>query len=500
VEGGVEALADGWRMPPGVDVDLTSGGFGEGLLRAEAVKVRFEPAATGKGEVDPAYLFAKGGVIVGKDDASLRAPLLEASMQRDQAGDIVVTDFEARGGDGLPARFDRGDGIWATGDRIKGHAQRQTASVTGPRVQVARGPSIIDTTIVELDGVASTMSVYAPGTFTHEQPTTASTGPGAGIVRVTADWQTSMTFDDAAGILECRGDTRVVKDEPLTLDTVRGERIRIELSTEADSGNAVAEASTDGPSAAPATTLSADLGDRRVLRATVFGSIEDRADGKHATVESRGYAPPAAPGTQRTLETVSYIESARLIADDVKGTIETPVAGRAIVFDQRSPDASSENDQQAPSQGITAVSGSPRGTSSFRWESSMVFTRSTGLLDLFEKIEVVHKPLDERPLTRMTSDRLHAKLDLASVGGGGRLISAEAIGSVYAESASQRLVGERVMYDAQQGTALATAAEGGTVTLFDDRRASPFTARQLKWDLVRDQVEIIEPAPIVAPR
>lgn len=501
VEGRAMALANGWRQPPGVEIDLTAGGFGDGLLMADAVEVQFAPAAGSAVEVSPTYLLARGGVIVGKDDASLRAPRLEASMQRDSAGEIIVTDFEARGDAERVARFERSDGIWATGDRIRGHAQRQTASITGPRVQVARGPSIISSTIVELDGIASTMDVYAPGTFTHEQPTEDLAGPASGMIRITANWNSSMSFDDAAGVLECRGEANVVKDEPLVLDTVRGETIRIELSTEDDGRNAVATVPTE-PGAASGAGIAEDLGDRRVLRATVFGSAFERGDGKAATVESRSYAPPADRGAQRTLETISYIESAQLVADDVKGTIETPAAGRAIVFDQRSPDASAENERPT-GEAAPALAGSPRGTSSFQWQQSMVFTRSSGMLDLFEKIEVVHKPLDNRPITRMISDRLHAKLDLGrdrEPGSGGRLIYAEAIGSVYAESAGQRLVGERVMYDAQAGTALATAGEGGTVTLFDDRKAAPFTARQLRWDLIRDQVEILEPAPVVAPR
>jgi hypothetical protein len=326
------------------------------------------------------------------------------------------------------------------------------------------------------------------------------------VVRVVANWSTSMTFDDPSGILECRGDTKVVKDEPLTRDTVEGERIRVELSTEANSSNAVAEVGTDSPVAISTGESDEELDDRRVLRATAFGTLDERADGKPAKVESRAYAAPVSGGT-RTLETISYIESARLIADDVKGTIETPVAGRAIVYDQRSPEASAQEEgglNRTPSEGL--VTGSPRGTSSFRWEKSMVFTRETGLLDLYEKIEVVHKPLDNRPLTRMTSDSLHAKLEVAGNAGdanstnSGRLVYAEAIGSVYAESGPQRLTGERVMYDARMGTATATAIDGGAVTLFDDRRASPLTARKLKWDLVRDQIEILEPATVVAPR
>ena len=294
------------------------------------------------------------------------------------------------------------------------------------------------------------------------------------------------------------------------------ERIRIDLSA-ASAGTELVEATTDASSSIGDSGVpgAGNDGDRRVLRATAFGSILDRPDGKPATVESRAYAPPVGAGERgtRTLETISYIESAQLVADDVKATIETPLAGRAVIFDQRAPDASSANDQQAASAGPIAAS--PRGTSSFRWEGSMVFARDTGVLELLRKIEVIHKPLDERPLTRLTSDRLVATLKLSGEGGangggeagargGGhaRFVAAEAIGSVYVESGTQRLVGERVLYDAQKGTAVASAAVGGggTVTLFDDRRATPFTARRLRWDMLRDEIEILEPAPIIAPR
>ncbi len=503
VEGNAVALAEAWRQPEGIEVDVSGGGLGNGVLRAASLEVKFEPSVAPGGDVEPHYMLAQGGALVGKDDARMSAPSIEASLQREDRGEIVVTDFEARGSGEAFARFDRGDGVWASGQRIKGHAQRQTASVTGPRVQVARGASVIDSTIVELNGLAGTMDVYAPGTFTHEQPTNAASGPGSGTVRVTANWTDSMTFDDPSGVLECRGQTQVIREEPLTTDTVRAERIRLDLSpahADTEIADATADATTSSGNAPDIGAPSAD--ERRVERATAFGSILERPDGKPATVESRGYSPSASGGGARTLETISYIESAQLVADDVKATVETPLPGRAVIFDQRAPDATSESDQQGAPAGPIAAS--PRGTSSFRWEGSMVFARDTGVLELLRKIEVIHKPLDERPLTRMTSERLVATLKLAGESGKARFVAAEATGSVYVESGPQRLMGERVLYDAQNGTAIASAAEGGagvgTVTLFDDRRATPFTARRLRWDLAKDQIEILEPAPIIAPR
>lgn len=489
VDGDVEALAEGWVRPPGVDVQLVGPDFGEGVLHAASLDVKFEPSNLRAGQADPVYLIARGDAAAGRGDSALFAPVLEAWLVRDEQGDVAVGDFEARAdaqGAETRATFKRADGVRASAERIRGNAQRQTATLTGRSVEVARDESIITTTIVELDGVKGTMAVFAPGAFTHEQPLAG--GGGDARTRVAAEWSGSMLYDDAARTLDCQGDTVVVRTEPLLTDTIRGQRLRIDFAADSDAAPAAAQ-SAEAPTADPAGL---DVEGLNVTRATVYGAIDDepRDPAPLAKVESRRYA--AAAGGQRTLETVSYIESPVLIADDEQGTFRSPAAGRAIVFDQREPEAA----QAAADSGDTLAS--PRGTSSFRWAESMLFTRATGVLELDREIEVVHKPIGDGPIARMTGDRLVATLDLA--GGGSRLLAANAAGSVYAESGPQRLVAESVNYDAARGVLVAEAMPAGTVTLFDDRRATPFTARKLRWDLIRDEVEILEPAAIIAPR
>ncbi|MBX3401980.1 MAG: hypothetical protein KF699_01080 [Phycisphaeraceae bacterium] len=482
VEGDVEALAEGWSRPPGVDLALVGPDLGEGVLHAASLDVRFEPSAARPGEADPVYLLARGDAAAGRRDSAIFAPVLEAHLGRDDRGDVVVTDFEARatapgGDDDAPVRFRRTDGVRAAAERIRGHAQRQTAALTGPRVEVARGESVITSTSVDLDGVKGTMAVLEPGRFDHVQP-----APDGGVTRIAATWTRSMLFDDAARTLDCAGDVVVTRDEPLASDVVRGQRVRIDFA--APDAGATASAESSG---APGVSVEG----LTVMRATVYGALDDIEGGALAKIESRRYAA-ASDGTHnagRVLQTVSYIESSQLVADDEHGTFSSPTAGRAIVFDQREPDAATTSDD--------AMS-SPRGTSSFRWARSMIFSRDTGLLELEREVEVVHKPLGDGPVARMTGDRLTATLDLS--GGGSRLVSARALGAVYAESGPQRLVAEDVHYDARGGVLLAEAAPGGTVTLFDDRRATPFTARKLRWDLARDAVEVLEPATIIAPR
>ena len=482
VEGDVEALAEGWSRPPGVDLALVGPDLGEGVLHATSLDGRFEPSAARPGEADPVSLLARGDAAAGRRDAAIYAPVLEAHLGRDDRGEVVVTDFEARaaapgGDDDAPVRFRRTDGVRAAAERIRGHAQRQTAALTGRRVEVARGESVITSTSVDLDGVKGTMAVLEPGRFDHVQP-----APDGGVMRIAATWTRSMLFDDAARTLDCAGDVVVTRDEPLASDVVRGQRVRIDFA--APDAGATASAESSG---APGVSVEG----LTVMRATVYGELDDTDGSALAKIESRRYAA-ASDGTHsagRVLQTVSYIESSQLVADDERGTFSSPTAGRAIVFDQREPDAPATSDE--------AMS-SPRGTSSFRWARSMLFTRDTGILELERDVEVVHRPLGDGPVARMTGDRLTATIDLS--GGGSRLVGARALGAVYAESGPQRLVAEDVHYDARGGVLLAEAAPGGTVTLFDDRRATPFTARKLRWDLGRDAVEVLEPATIIAPR
>ena len=78
-------------------------------------------------------------------------------------------------------------------------------------------------------------------------------------------------------------------------------------------------------------------------------------------------------------------------------------------------------------------------------------------------------------------------------------LRAEATGAVYFGSAERELIADRLLYDAENGVVIGTAAPGNLVTLFDATRGTPITSRAIRWDLVNDVISIERPGAIVTP-
>ena len=178
-----------------------------------------------------------------------------------------------------------------------------------------------------------------------------------------------------------------------------------------------------------------------------------------------------------------------------------PSAGRALFYDQRT-DA-----EAAKPSSNGAVTGEARGTTRFDWKGSMVFTRKTGVVDLLDGVEMVHKPLDNQPFARLTCTKLAAKLGTSETRTEnpsvkpGRLISADAEGNVYIESGDRKkIVAETATYDALRSIIEARSTGINLVTMFDEKAAAPLVARRMRWDLGADRIEIAEPAPTTIPK
>jgi hypothetical protein len=190
----------------------------------------------------------------------------------------------------------------------------------------------------------------------------------------------------------------------------------------------------------------------------------------------------------------------------VKGTITVPAAGRAIVRDQRaSAAAKSPTPTNTPESASTSMPTTSRGTTRFVWGESMEFTRSTGILTMRKDVELTHLPLGATQVLHLVAMQLDATFNIHNKAGepdkpeSADLVKAEAIGAVYAESGTQKLLADRFIYNALTSTAEAFATDGNRVTLYDDKKG-PVVARKLFWDLKNDRIEVTEPAPITTIR
>jgi len=436
-------------------------------------------------------------VVAAQDDATLRCGFLEAALARNEAGELGATIVRTRDEVG----FTGADGVGARSPSLTADVPAQTATLEGPGSAVWREPSLISGANIGLDGARRRLEVVGAGTFAHAQ--------GAGAVadaakRLEASWSQGMTFDDAAGRVECTGDV-VATSQPdeLTIEVARAGRAVIDLDVPSGATGPSA-AAPPGPEPVRQRALAAgdaprppDLPERTVRRVELFGSAGAEPSSDLARVESRRYALDVGVEGGRRLERFVRLTGGRIVADEQAGTLTVPGPGRAATYDGRTEPASDGADEPEA-----------RGSSLFTWTGSMVYDRNAGLLELARGVRLVHKPLEEGPVTTLEADNVRAWLtggplgpgSEAAVGGATRLGRAVARNSVYVTSGPKQLVADLLTYDAATHTIEAVAEEGNVVRLFDETAGPPVTARRLIWDLRTDRVDVREMAPVVAPR
>lgn len=349
---------------------------------------------------------------------------------------------------------------------------------------------------------------HGAGQFEHVQAPTvgaaaaqAREAGGAGEPKAdhyAVTWTRSMSYDDVAGVLEANGDAVATASGPLVQDVLKSFRVRLDLAPIDKSSSHDKESD-------------AVIGDRRVVRAEATGESEERDGGRNATIESRRYSPGAAGG-ERTLDQVMYLEGTKIIADEVQGQVRVPGSGRALFLDQRAEAPSAAARNPAGAGGGSAVTGDFRGTTRFDWRGSMVYTRASGVIDLSDMVEMVHKPLDNQPFIRLTCADLRSRVSTppssspagearTSAQRAGRLESAEANGNVLIETGDgKKMVSQRATYDALRSLIEATSEGENVVTMFDEKEAAPLRAKRMRWDVLHDRIEIAEPAPASMPR
>ncbi|MBY0310885.1 MAG: hypothetical protein K2W85_02325 [Phycisphaerales bacterium] len=475
------------------------------MVAAREIVVQFEPSKIDPNESDPIRAVATGGVRAANREATMTTRTMEAIMTRDRAQGVVVTDVLCDG----QTTFDRADGVSARADRVRASPLLRTVDLTGQPVVLARDGSTIVGTQMALDDAAGTLMTFGEGSMEHLQAD--KSGNPDEQTRVRATWTKSMLFNNTRGTVECAGDTVVAATSALREQTLKAERLNLWLTPAGEESVAAAQvlttSSTNGQ-----TSSGLAAGERRLLKAEAIGASVEREGAPNASVEMRRYARPIQTIAsaddadrpvrigERVLEQVVFLDGGRIIADDVAGTVEIPGAGRAIVRDQKN--AGSTEASKTTAAPASPATGS-RGTSRFTWTGSMKLDRPSGLLRMLKDTELVHLPLGSNQVTRIVATQMDATLNLRGEGLEARsaeLQRAEAIGAVFAESGTQKLLCDRLVYEALAGTALATSNDGNRVTLYDDRKPTPMVAKALKWDLTRDRVEVTEPAPITSPR
>lgn len=463
-------------------------------LRGQTAEVRFKPAIDGEGNhtVDPTSLIADGGVFARNDTTTITAQHLEADLIRDESGSVTIGDRAMATGE---ARFvqapPRGPRVEATAEEIIANPVAEHVTffaAEGAHASVTRGHTRIAGSQIALDGRKRTVWVVGEGTLDHDViPPPAEADA---VHTVHAAWTREMRLDDLTGQVECLGEVVARAEGPRVLDTLTAERVLLELEP-ADN--------QDAPTlSADRTTPSDEPPSGRLLRAHAEGASLHVDGGHRAKIEVRRYDPASAT---RRLERLFYLEGDRIHADNTDQTLTVPGPGRLLLVDRRS---------QAPQPSDNPAVPPPQGSTRFDWLGSMKMDRTQGRATMRDMVQLTHKPWPTGDLVFLESEQLIALVreqphddprnrQAAPEQLSGELISANATGAVYVRSATREMIADSLIYDAQTGIAVAAAAPGNLVTMYEAARGAVYRAARLRWDLIKDEIRVERAEPLTVP-
>jgi len=456
-----------------------------GYLTGETLAVEFADGTLGH-DMDAVRIDAWGQARAGRPGSEIRAGTLTASLGRNLEGDARIERIDAS----QAVVFDGDDGSSTRSQTLHVDTLTNSIELVGPDAMLAYRGSTITGPEIRIDGQNRRARVVGAGSFDQELP--PEDGKPGG--RVLAVWTEGMTYDDYLGRVECLGDAVVTSSPvPTQLDTVESQRVLITMS--------------------PYDEASPSRNDamRRLLTATAYGGTDDDGTPAPASVESRAFAS----GDQSLVEQLMYLEGMQITADNVTSELAVPSAGKLLLLDRRPREGDAEPVEPDPAQPdlaqqdqaiLTELATGGPGLTRFEWRGGMLMNRIDGTANMKRSVKITHKNLVSEQTYELHAERLDATIRESdpSQGAPGQtahseLVRAEATGAVYFGSAERELIADRLLYDAENGVVIGTAAPGNLVTLFDATRGTPVTSRAIRWDLVNDVISIERPGAIVAP-
>ena len=501
----------------------------DGKITTDQLDVAFEPRPGSSSISDAVLMTMTGSAVASRKDSTLHADLIEARLKRGPTfqgpggigskteNNSEVSDVLAR----KNVRFTRTDGVWARGDELRATTATQIADLIGTHAAIGKDQSRVEGSQMRLDGVARALEVFGEGRFRFVGKASdvgASTGNDPSVPRENApanagggwaSWTLGMTFDDKAGLVDCRGNVRAeMNPDAASQRTLAGERLHLEITPGGSSSAArVSEAQA---------LASSQNEPRKLLRAAVFGSEDGLDASAVASVQSSTFEPSADASQPRRMIGLQYLEGSIIRVDDVLGTLTVPAAGRMLVADRKPPENLAALDTGALANGAarrsytTDLNPTTRGDSLFTWQGSLVADRNHNTATFRGGVRITHQQPGSADATELESEEIVANVSdpnerstLPSDSNSDqlrvRLTRATATGAVWARSAGKELTADLLDYDVAGRVMKASGSDNNDVILFDLAKPTPITAKLLEWDLARDRVEVKRPGTIVVP-
>ncbi len=436
-------------------------------------------------------LQARGNVYAHQAKDEIHAGSLDVKFITDAAKTGQIATLVARDDVRIGS-----DDLQASAAELKADFATQLVDLFGSESKHAvatRGQTTIAGQTLKMDGIGRTLEASGRGTLSHVDVAKVQ---GVAASKIDASWTESMNFDDRLGTAKIRGDVVAYwMPDAVSLDILKSKSLDLAFTPFVEEPKKVEGAEAVGsPVASGTAPVVAAAPPREFLSAIAKGTESQRA-----TFESRRFDPAdVTPIETRKPQRVNYLEGAQIVADNVRGTLDVPGAGKLLVSDRRATEGKS--------------SGTFAGDALFNWQTSLNVRREAGIADMVGKVEVIHlRPGDSEP-TEMHCDQITASMrptqapvDGTSkkneLGMQGEITRMLASGHVWARSATKREVNSDIMdYDALAGLIFLTARDGGEVQAFDPASGTPIRGKSLEWDLKLDRIRVRDVGGITVPR
>ncbi len=455
------------------------------MLSGKQLEIEFTPNAS-KTSVDPISIIADGQVLGRTPDSILRASHLDATLMRDLKGELVIRDARATaittGPQASEVKYSGPQRTTARGQSLLIDGINETLVLLGAPAKLTQAGSSVTGNHINLNAKRRGIEVIGPGSFDHDitiENQESSTGQQlAGHVRAT--WKGSMRFDDALGSIVCEDQVKVISTpDAFTRDTLTAHRAEIKLS---------AKPTNDPIENKPKNATNTASNDRQLISARIFGHAPTGKDPIPAKIESRTYAiddPERVTG-------LIYLEGPQVIVDNIAQTLEVPAPGVLLVMDR------TQGETQTNSQ-------TSAGLTKFTWQGKMALDRAAGTALFVDQVLVRQKTLATGNIAQLSTDQLDARFEIAANTTGSdaepttRLLGVDAIGSVRFLYQNRELIADAAVYDALSDSLFASAIGNKLVTVYDDDKPAPMSAKTMRWDLGIDRIEINAPTPSRTP-
>ncbi|MEX0775294.1 MAG: hypothetical protein WD042_06215 [Phycisphaeraceae bacterium] len=447
------------------------------------------------GRSEPDRFVARGHVKTQGQGRQLSADALDAALET--AGSDPAAPAQAAGAGQLRIK-----GMTATGDVHISVDQPQT-TMTGDTAMIDAVEDVLVLTsqraqqparLVQPQGELvgghivlrqrdKTVDVKGPGTFTYvEKSDDPNTPPTTTVVT----WKESMHLDNKQGFAHFKGEA--VADSKGKLDTGRLSGQTIDMGFETAGESPPASAAQQAPGGRVKTVMASQNAQFQ------SETWQDQPGGKLATrLTIKG---PRITFTR---------DDQKVVVPGPKGSMLFEDYRVAEQESRRTGEQEAERGTRNAAPAASFVGG--RGQTLFTWDGQLTFDIRPNDMVIQKNVGMIHRPAGSKEVNQLASDRLVA--DLESTGGLAvwlsgsaptpKLTKVNADGHVVVTTSDRVIHTDHLSFFNKEQTVLLKADDGKLTEVEEKGQAQPYTAKAIKWDLVRNRLEVIEPGPTRVP-